>query len=181
MLHLWQGVLCNCESFGALAALLSGRRVHSPFGSWGSQVHSRPTQAQSKGMQSGLSIYNPFISWSTIRRGRWTRVRMLYQEDISYSLPWNPKSLVWRLLKGCMPKMKISRKPMRNYTSRAHELFCLEKGFLFKGNWLCIPRCGHRELLFQELHGGDWPGTLAWKRLVLCSKITTISRRCPRM
>jgi len=34
----------------------------------------------------------------------------------------------------------------------------LENSFLFKGNWLCIPKCGFRELLIQELHGGALAG-----------------------
>jgi len=32
-------------------------------------------------------------------------------------------------------------------SGHAHGPFHLEKGFLFKGNQLCIPKCGFRELL----------------------------------
>ena len=35
---------------------------------------------------------------------------------------------------------------------QAHSLFHLEEGFLFKGARLCVPKCGFRELLIQELH-----------------------------
>jgi len=39
-------------------------------------------------------------------------------------------------------------------SSHAHGSFHLGNGFLFKRNRLCIPECGFRELLIQELHGG---------------------------
>lgn len=32
-------------------------------------------------------------------------------------------------------------------SKHAHSLFCIENGFLLKGNWLCIPRSGFGELL----------------------------------
>ena len=43
---------------------------------------------------------------------------------------------------------------LESYSSHAYESFHLENGFLFKGNRLCIPKCGFRELLIQELLGG---------------------------
>ena len=42
--------------------------------------------------------------------------------------------------------------------SHPHDLFHIQDGFLFKGPQLCIPKCGFRELLIQELHGGALAG-----------------------
>ncbi|XP_048228314.1 uncharacterized protein LOC125369579 [Ricinus communis] len=36
--------------------------------------------------------------------------------------------------------------------------FIVQDGFLFKGNKLCIPKCGVRELLIREVHGGGIAG-----------------------
>ena len=36
--------------------------------------------------------------------------------------------------------------------------FLLQEGFLFKGPRLCIPKCGTRELLIREVHGGSLAG-----------------------
>jgi len=33
--------------------------------------------------------------------------------------------------------------------------FLLQEGFLFKGNSLCMPRCGTRELILREIHRGS--------------------------
>jgi len=43
-------------------------------------------------------------------------------------------------------------------TSHGYRLFHLEHGFLFKGNWRCIPKCGFKELFIQELHEGTLAG-----------------------
>ena len=43
-------------------------------------------------------------------------------------------------------------------SSHPHGLFHIQDGFLFKGTRLCIPKCGFRELLIQELHGGALAG-----------------------
>ena len=47
---------------------------------------------------------------------------------------------------------------LEDCSNHAHGSFHLENGFLFKGNRLCIPKCGFRELLIQELHGGALAG-----------------------
>jgi len=43
-------------------------------------------------------------------------------------------------------------------SSHPHGPFHVHEGFLFKGVRLCIPKCGFRELLIQELHGGALAG-----------------------
>ena len=35
-------------------------------------------------------------------------------------------------------------------------LILLDRGFLLKGNRLCIPKSGLREFLIQKVHGGAW-------------------------
>jgi len=47
---------------------------------------------------------------------------------------------------------------LESFSSHAHGSFHLENGFPFKGNWLCFPKCGFRELLIQELHEGALAG-----------------------
>ena len=39
-----------------------------------------------------------------------------------------------------------------------HGLYHIQEGFIFKGSRLCIPKCGFRELLIKELHGGALSG-----------------------
>jgi len=36
--------------------------------------------------------------------------------------------------------------------------FLVHEGYLFKGVWLCIPKCSTRELLVREVHGGSLAG-----------------------
>ena len=43
-------------------------------------------------------------------------------------------------------------------SSQPHGPFHVQEGFLFKGTQLCIPKCGFREPLIQELHGGALAG-----------------------
>ena len=33
--------------------------------------------------------------------------------------------------------------------------FSIQEGYLFKGNRLCMPRCGTRELILREVHRGS--------------------------
>ena len=36
--------------------------------------------------------------------------------------------------------------------------FMLQEGYIFKGNRLCVPRCGTHELILREVHGGPLAG-----------------------
>jgi len=36
--------------------------------------------------------------------------------------------------------------------------FLIQDGYLFKGTRLCVPKCGTRELLVREVHGGSLAG-----------------------
>jgi len=90
------------------------------------------------------------------------------------------KVLGFECVKGMYAQDEDFKEILEKCSQHAYGLFHLEDGFLFKRTRLCIPRCGFRELLIQELHGEPWPGTLVWKRLVLCSKIPIIGRTCPR-
>ena len=64
------------------------------------------------------------------------------------------KVLGFEYVKGMYAHYKDFKEIYEKYTSHAHSLFHLEHGFLFKGTRLCIPKCGFRELLNQEVHGG---------------------------
>jgi len=36
--------------------------------------------------------------------------------------------------------------------------FLIQEGYLFKGTRLCVPKCGTRDLLAREVHGGSLAG-----------------------
>ena len=42
--------------------------------------------------------------------------------------------------------------------TRPKEDFLVQEGFLFKGSQLCVPKCGTRELVIREIHGGSLAG-----------------------
>ena len=53
-----------------------------------------------------------------------------------------------------MSEMKISKKSMPIVPTMPTVCLKSRRGFLFKGTWLCMAKCGLRELLIQELHSG---------------------------
>jgi len=136
--------------------------------------------SSTQGIQSGLSTSKPSILWSTTSRVNSTKGQMHYQEGTSYSLPWNLKSLVLRLLRGCMPKMKTSRTVMRS----AHRLTACstwsmdsssrEPGYAYQ-------RVGFGNFWFKSFMVELCSDILALRKLVACSKNTTIGQACPRM
>jgi len=68
------------------------------------------------------------------------------------------KFLGFEIVKGMCATNEDFKKIHEKCSKHAHGLFHLEEGFLFKGSRLCIPKCGFRELLIQELHGGALAG-----------------------
>ena len=68
------------------------------------------------------------------------------------------KVLGLKIVKGMYPTDEDFKEIHEKCSKHAHGLFHSEEGFLFKGSWLYIPKCGFRELLNQELHGGALAG-----------------------
>jgi len=68
------------------------------------------------------------------------------------------KVLGFEIVKGMHPNDEDFKDIHEKCSKHAHGLFHFKEGFLFKGSWLCIPKCGLRELLIQELHGGALAG-----------------------
>ena len=63
------------------------------------------------------------------------------------------------------------KSPTRDYT--------IKDGFLFKGNRLCIPECGVRELLIREVHSGDIAGHFGvHKTMDLIRDVQSVVSRC---
>ena len=48
--------------------------------------------------------------------------------------------------------------------------FLTQDGFLFKAHRLCIPKCGTRELLIREVHGGSLAGRFGENKTLLMLK-----------
>ena len=64
------------------------------------------------------------------------------------------KVLGFEIVKGMYPTDEDFKEIHEKCFKHAQGMFHLQEGFLFKGSRLCIPKCGFRELLIQELHGG---------------------------
>jgi len=68
------------------------------------------------------------------------------------------KVLGFEVVKGLYARDEDFKELYAKGTQHAHGLFHIQDGLLFKGARLCIPKCGFRELIFQELHGGALVG-----------------------
>jgi len=68
------------------------------------------------------------------------------------------KVLGFEIVKGMYTNDEDFREIYVKCANHPRSLFYVLEGFLFKGSRLCIPKCGFRELLIQELHGGALPG-----------------------
>jgi len=64
------------------------------------------------------------------------------------------KVLGFEIIKGMYANDEDLKELYTKSSSHLHGPFHIQKGFLFKGTQLCIPKCGFRELLIRELHGG---------------------------
>ena len=68
------------------------------------------------------------------------------------------KVLGFEFIKDLYTQDEDFKELMEKSTPHAHGLFHQEAGFLFKGARLCVPKCGMRELLIREAHGGALAG-----------------------
>jgi len=68
------------------------------------------------------------------------------------------KVLRFEVIKGMYANDEDVKEIFVKSSSHPHGSFHVQEGFLFKGTQLCIPKCGFRELLIQELHGGALAG-----------------------
>ena len=75
---------------------------------------------------------------------------MPFQEDTYYYLFWEPKYLAFEVIKDLYAKDEDFKDTFEECFKRAHGLFHIEEGFLFKGARLCVPKCGFQELIIQE-------------------------------
>jgi len=68
------------------------------------------------------------------------------------------KVLGFAIIKGTYPNDEDLKELFIKSPNHPHGSFHVQEGFLFKGTWLCIPKCGFRELLIQEVDGGALAG-----------------------
>jgi len=73
------------------------------------------------------------------------------------------KVLGFEVAKGMYVDDEDFKESHAKYAGHPYGLLQIQEGFLFKGPRLCIPKCGFRELLIQELHGGCSSWSL-WNR-----------------
>jgi len=64
------------------------------------------------------------------------------------------KVLEFEIIKGMYVEDEDFKELYSKSSSHPHGSFHIQERFLFKGTRLCIPKCGFRKLLIQELHGG---------------------------
>ena len=60
------------------------------------------------------------------------------------------KVLGFEVIKDLYAKDEDFKDTFEECVKRAHGLFHIEEGFLFKGARLCVPKCGFQELIIQE-------------------------------
>jgi len=68
------------------------------------------------------------------------------------------KVLGFEIIKGLYAQDEDLKEIHKKCTDYALGLFHLDNGFLFERTRLCIPMCGFKELLIQQLHGGALAG-----------------------
>jgi len=68
------------------------------------------------------------------------------------------KVLGFDVIKGMYANDEDVKKIFVKSSSHPHGPFHVQEGFLSRGTRLCIPKCGFRELLIQELHSGVLAG-----------------------
>ena len=74
------------------------------------------------------------------------------------------KVLGFEIVKGMYTNDEDFKEIYIKCANHPHGLFHVLEGFLFKGSRLCIPKCGFRGLLMQELHGGALSGHFGVKK-----------------
>jgi len=91
------------------------------------------------------------------------------------------KVLSFEIIKGMYAHDEDLKELYINSSSHPHGYFHVEDAFLFKGTRLCIPRCGFRELLIQELHGGALANHCGVEKTCSMLKEHIIGLKCQRM
>jgi len=62
------------------------------------------------------------------------------------------KVLGFEIVKGMYADYEYFKEIHAKCASHPHGVSHIQEGFLFKGPRLCIPKCGFKEFLIQELH-----------------------------
>ena len=119
----------------ALKFIQSQHKLNPRHAKWVESMQAFHFMIQHKSGQmnkgaDALSRRHPLLSTLESKVLRFEGIRDMYAQDEDFKA----------ILESC--------------SSHTHGSFHLETGFLFKGNRLCIPKCGLRELLIQELYGG---------------------------
>jgi len=109
-------------------------------------------------MLNGLRSFSHSTSPLSISLESWIKVQMHYQGGISVCSNWMLLFLALSILKVYILMMKTFWDLYSVWLKHPKGDFLVQEGYLFKGAWLCIPKCSTRELLIREVHDGSLAG-----------------------